>query len=251
MSRKDRDKINRRDFVRSSTAAIAATTCLSLGVREALAAAPSLATHKANLDLIDSVMKAAVSGITEINALSRRAAAEIEQLKKTKVPEEHLSKSECDKALSIVEAVVIVVVAIVTAVFTFGVTREKLNQSLVAIAEWEADIEKQNKMTREIKAAIIKFRELVASAKDLATSRVIFAHISQDRADAAKLLEAARAKNRVAAEEMLKRYVPGSSVIVQEVKEENGFLMSLRVGNFSYCISTTSQCGGKSFTLAR
>jgi hypothetical protein len=85
----------------------------------------------------------------------------------------------------------------------------------------------------------------------VAVARDILIHLSQDRAHANRLLEAIRARNSFAIAEMLKRDVPGSNVVVQNAKEENGVFLTARISNYTYCLSTANQCAGKALTFSR
>lgn len=241
MSQKDKNTINRRGFVKNGTTALLGTAFLSFGVKE-IAATPK----------VEEVMKAAVSNVKAINNYLNKLAAATEALKKTEVPKEHLGKNECTEILSIIDAVVAVVIAIVVAKIAAIISATtKINYSLNSLAEWETEIKKQNKLTIEIRDAIKKFREITENVKDVVAARDIFLHLSQDRTHADKLLEALRTKNRSAIEEMLKRDVPGSNVEVREVKEDNEFLMNVRVGKLIHCFSTSSECSGKSLTVTK
>lgn len=249
--------MNRRRFFKDSALALVVTKYLVSAesvVKASISHSP--------FDAVDEVMKAAVSNVLEINNFLKRLASDFENLKKTKVAEDHLEKSECTKVLSIIGTVVIVVTAAVVAAVTFGAgaqivalkiieASKKVSDSLALLARWESEIEKRNKMTPEIRAAIVRFRELTEDFKDVLVARDIFFHISQDRTHAKKLLDAISARNRQAIEEMLKRDVPGSDVVVTDVKEDNGAFVNVRIGNLTHCLSTSAQCSRRLSTTGR
>ena len=255
MSRKRNESINRRDFVRSSTAAVVMATYL--GPTKSLAAA----TPASPLVVVDAVdiMKAAASSVLEINEFFKRTKDEFESMKRIRTA---LAKEQCQKGLSIIDAVVQVVDACVIEAVTFGAGAQLVALSVIAAAqiignaiaslhEWEAEIVRQNKMTPGIQAAIARFRELCAQVIDMAVARDVFFHLSQDKTHATKLLDAVKAKNRAAIEELLRLDSSGRTVSVQDAKEDNGVFLNVRLGGFTHCFSTSAQCGGKQFSFTK
>lgn len=260
MNRKDGDAINRRDFLKSGTAAVVAANYL--GLQPALVHAGPR-TPPVAADSALEIMKASVAAVQEINDYLKRTADEIDRLKTTKAA--HIPKAECEKVVQIVDAVVIVVVASVIAAFTFGagaplsshtsmsaaaIGRE-LTAQLARLTQWESQMMTARLMESALRAVIASGRQKVENVKDVVVARDIFFHLSQDKAHATRLLEAARARNRTAIGDMLRRDAPGSNVVVQDVKEANGVLLNARINNFIYCLSTSGQCGGKQITFAR
>jgi hypothetical protein len=250
-----KNRMNRRRFVRDTALTMIATKYLAFS--GPTASATSLVVTP---DAVLEVMKAAVVNVQEINAFLKKIAADVEALKKTKVKEDHFEKTQCTKVLSIIAAVVTVAVAVVIAAVTFGAgssmvalsittANSRIDSALIELAAWVSDIEKSKKMTPEIGAAVARFRQLTDDLKSVIVARDVFFHISQDRTLAKKLLDAVSSTNRSAIEEMLKRKVPGGSVAVKEVKEDNGIFVNVRIGNLTHCLSTSSQCSRRILRL--
>jgi hypothetical protein len=182
-----------------------------------------------------------------------------------KKQEAGLSKGECEKVVTIIDAVVVVVAASVLAAVSYGAGRPLLSVTTVAapaviadldaqlraLSLWESALIRIGGMTAGARSATEKGRQIVANVKDVVVARDILFHLSQDKAHATALLEAARARNRAAVADMLRRDVPGSSVVVHDIKEEDGLLLSARINNFNYCLSTAGKCSGKPLTFAR
>ena len=242
--------MRRRDFVKQTTVALAASSCLGFN---STAPVPPID--------VNDVMKLAAASIAEINQFLKTAAAETEELKKTKTSGD-LTKTECAKALSIIAAVVQVVAACVIAAFTFGAGASLVALAVIAAAailaeqtkaldQWEKDLALLGKLTPEIRAAATKLRGTIVAVRDIIDARDIFFHLSQDKKHAAKLLEAVRTRNRAAVEELLRPDAPGRSVVVQEAKEEGGVFLNVRIGNVTHCISSVAQCGGKQATFSK
>jgi hypothetical protein len=131
-----------------------------------------------------------------------------------------------------------------------AIARELASQ-LARLTQWESEMMTGRLMSSALRAVVASGRQKVENVKDVVVARDIFFHLSQDKAHATRLLEAARARNRTAIGEMLRRDVPGSNVVVQDVKEENGIFLNARISNFTYCLSTSGQCSGKQVTFAR
>ena len=270
--RKDTDAINRRDFFRSGAIVIVAAA--SLGLHPAvLNAAPSATPVAADAT---AIMTAAAAGIAELNVFFRRAADDIGETKRTIGSSQialAIGRIESEKAAAMVSFVMSLVGAAnagamgasagsglsagagsasTSATFkSAGPLRAELTSGMSALSQWEVEITNKGKMTPELRAAIAKTRQTVANVMDVVVARDILIHLSQDKAHATRLLDAVRARNSFAIAEMLKRDVPGSTVVVQDVKEENGVFLTARISNFTYCLSTAGQCSGKQLAFWR
>ena len=255
MRRNGEKSVNRRWFVKGWAATALATAYMGLGKRVSGVILTSAAP-------VADVMKAAAANVIEINQFLEKKAEDLGDLKKTRAAA--VDKKQCEKVLLITDAIVLVVVAIVVAVVTYGPpaggalpagvlrlgeARKRIDEALSDLAEWEADVLKQGRMTPELRAALKRGREISEQVKDVAVARDIFFHIARDRALAAQVLEAARARNRKAVEESLKRVVPGSDIDVEEVREDGELFLRLRTGKLAHCLSTSSKCGDKLITV--
>ena len=257
MSRKRNESINRRDFVRSSTAAVVMATYL--GPTKSLAAV----TPSSPLVAIEAVdiMKAAASSVLEINEFFKRTKDEFEGMKKIKAG---LKDEQCAKCLSIIDTVVRIVVATIIdlvtlsagdprycCVLTVSAATQQLSVPLASVVILEGVLVRDHIMTPDMNAAIARFRELCAQVIDMAVARDVFFHLSQDKTHATKLLDAVKAKNRAAIEELLRLDASGRTVSVQDAKEDNGVFLNVRLGGFTHCFSTSAQCGGKQFSFTK
>jgi len=88
------------------------------------------------------------------------------------------------------------------------------------------------------------------------TARISLTAISQDRAKAAKLLEAIRNKNSSEANSLILSTVSlggsATSVAVASVTaDSSGAKITFRLGNLIHCISTQIQCSGQSATVSK
>lgn len=245
--------VNRRDFIKGSSLALVAARYLGVSASTTPAAPSPTATP---IDTTE-IMKAAAAAVSEINGFFVKTKAELEAMKQMKTA---MEKAECTKALSIIAALVIVVVAVVIAVVTFGagaqmtalsviLATQSIAKALASVDELESALIKQKKLTPELQVHFERFRFLCAQIKDVVIARDVFFHLSQDKAHAAKLLEVVRAKNRAAIEELLNRDTPSRNLIVEDVKDENGIFLSLRIGRVRPCFSSTGRCGGKTLSL--
>jgi hypothetical protein len=244
-----KSRINRRDFVKRSTVAIAATTGLGLAnkaVTGSLLSAPP--------DKVDLLVRAASSAKGEINDFLRASAEEIRAMRRAEDVKGQVSVAECAKAQSIVEDIVRVVVDVVVATYSFGSGPfgPLVVRALGDVTAWETSIRKQNKITKEIDAALRKLRGLVDAARDAVIARDVYEHLSKDRAHAAKLIEAARTKNLKAVAEVLQTDASGRKVDVREAGAENeSFFLNVRLGSLTHCLSTLPRCQGKLFSITR
>lgn len=253
--------INRRDFLRNGTVAVVAANYF--GTHPALAHAGP-ATPSAAADATE-LMKAAAAGIVELNQFFRRSADEIER-ERAKAMMERLKDNDLFmKMYQIHVSIILVVIALIITVVTFGAggslpavtaytavtATTRLNSLMASLSQLEAAAIGKGIMGSDISDAIVRVRQIVANVKDAVVARDIFFYLSQDKARATSLLEALRAGKRSAVEDMLKRDVAGSTVTVQDSRIDSRLNITVRINNFTYCLSTASQCSGKQLTFRR
>jgi DNA repair exonuclease SbcCD ATPase subunit len=82
-------------------------------------------------------------------------------------------------------------------------------------------------------------------------ARAALTPISQDRTQAARLLESIKTNNRTSVSELLQQNSVGTTVYVQEIKNTNGFGVVFKIGTVGYCLSTNSQCGGQPASISK
>lgn len=242
MNHEAHELINRRVFLRGAAFAMALANCSGLSSVEA---SESLS------DISSSLASAATSQAISLAKHLQSISTQISELRNIRIPKDHFTAQECNAVSTILSKK--------DAAFA-AILREELRAAAILLDSatlqglvdaFQKGGESKGKITFEIKTAIDKCRALLIEGKDAALARAAFLHISKDQSYREKLLTAIRAKNRAAIEELLKRDIPGVDVVVQDAKEDSGVLLSVRIGTFTHCLSSGSQCTGRSATFAK
>jgi hypothetical protein len=104
-------------------------------------------------------------------------------------------------------------------------------------------------MHAKIAAVLPKLQNALGLEQSAEESRQILAGISQDRAKAARLIQAIEESKHAELGNLLGQGARGPKVEIRETKNADGTTVVFRVGNLIHCLSTGTQCGGKSSSL--
>jgi hypothetical protein len=233
----------RREFIKRGLIAVSVST---------IAGKTDAAVNSA--DSVEILMSAAAAQFPITKAFLQKAADDIKRAADRAAESKNkMTEAECQKTWTlvgnIVAAVVAIVVAVTVTVFSFGSgasSAATLTAMLIAVANWRNDTTKLGKMTSQLELASDTIMKLLENSRDATASLDFYVHIAKDKAYAAKLLEAIKAKNATAIKEMLRLDIPRAAVDVSEMKEDTGGIaLTFRVNTVVHCLYTATGCSGK------
>jgi hypothetical protein len=123
--------------------------------------------------------------------------------------------------------------------------------------------------TEKIRQAILDFLAIVDSIQpqlregkekagtartrrdDARKASTVLAKVSSDRDQAARVLAAAlsNVNNASTLGQTLNNEFPGSAIIVRDVRDLSGILVTFQIGTLTHCFSPKLQCGGRGYSI--
>jgi len=130
-----------------------------------------------------------------------------------------------------------------------------LKEQIDAINEQTKKVKEQVKkleaLQEKIASLMPKLEDALGQDQSAEESRLVLTAVSQDRAKAAKLMQAIEENRHAEIGNLLGQGARGTKVEVRETRNADGAMIVFRVGNLIHCLSTKAQCGGKSSSLTK
>jgi len=130
-----------------------------------------------------------------------------------------------------------------------------LKEQIDAINEQTKKVKEQVKkleaLQEKIASLMPKLEDALGQDQSAEESRLVLTAVSQDRAKAAKLMQAIEENRHAEIGNLLGQGARGTKVEVRETRNADGAMVVFRVGNLIHCLSTKAQCGGKSSSLTK
>lgn len=129
--------------------------------------------------------------------------------------------------------------------------KEQIDAIDKQIKKLKEQLKKLEVLQEKIATLMPEFEDALGQDQSAEESRLILTAVSQDRAKAAKLIQAIEDNKRAEIGNLLGQSARGTKVEVRETRNADGAMVVFRVGNLIHCLSTKAQCGGKSSSLTK